>query len=579
MIGIGLREKSPNQSPESPIDRRVGRMPASKRQRRLDASDDRRSIGMDGLTSRHRSRWSARAWTVSAVLILLSATAMARAQGPQFDVGAPPGAAGGASTVGQPLGAADFFDYSSGSIAPISGKAGPGGTHVPASSLAAPPAPVFRTSTASQFAVQPIQEANVPAYGDLDLPEEMEGPENGMTIDAAIELLVKQNLDLEAYRLEIPMADADLLTANLRANPVFYADTQLIPYGHYSFLRPGGPPQSDININYPLDVSFKRAARTRSARAARKVTEAQLQDAIRNSIDNLYTVYVDAVSAALTVKFSETYSKGTHELLGRTERLFRGGQIKEADVLAIRAKLEIAELQVREARQAKVKANRALTLILNLPLNDADKLEVRDTIGQVREVPASREDLIAKALGGRPDLFAIRMGVVRANSDVRLAKANAFPDVYLLYQPYTFQNNTYLGVPSAYSWTLGLTASMPLYNRNQGNITRAKINVTQTQIQASSQERQVVSDVLDAAQELEQSYISVLEFRREIIPASAKMRDAAKTLYLQGEYSVLEFLEAQLAFNDVVKQYRDSMVRHRRAVLDLNTAIGERVLP
>jgi len=183
-----------------------------------------------------------------------------------------------------------------------------------------------------------------------------------MTIDSAIELLVKQNLDLEAQRLEIPMADADLLTANLRANPIFYADTQLIPYGHFSFLRPGGPPQSDININYPLDVSFKRSARTGPRGRPGKSTEAQLQDAIRNSIDNLYTVYVDSVSAALTVKFSETYAKGTRQLsIGRAA--LQGGQIKEADVLAIRAKLEIAELQVREARQAKVKANRALALI------------------------------------------------------------------------------------------------------------------------------------------------------------------------------------------------------------------------
>ena len=67
-----------------------------------------------------------------------------------------------------------------------------------------------------------------------------------------------KNLDLLAAKLEVPMAEADVLTANLRANPIFYADTQLIPYGHFSFLRPGGPPQSDININYPLDVSFKR---------------------------------------------------------------------------------------------------------------------------------------------------------------------------------------------------------------------------------------------------------------------------------------------------------------------------------
>ena len=299
----------------------------------------------------------------------------------------------------------------------------------------------------------------------------MEGPTNGMTLDAAIEVLVKQNLDLEAYRLEIPMADADVLTANLRANPIFYADTQLIPYGHYSFLRPGGPPQSDININYPLDVSFKRLARTRSARAARKVTEAQLQDAIRNSIDNLYTVYVDAVAAALTVKFSETYAKGIRRLLDRNERLFKAGLIREADVLAVRAKLEMAELQVRESSQAKIKANRALTLILNLSLDRADALEVLDPIGQLRDVPQPRDELVSKALAGRPDLLAIKLGVVRAGADVRLAKANAYQDIYVLYQPYTYQNNTYLGVPSAYSWTLGVTAALPFYNRNQGNIT------------------------------------------------------------------------------------------------------------
>ena len=154
-------------------------------------------------------------------------------------------------------------------------------------------------------------------YGDLQLSTEMEdyGPKDGLTLDAAIELLVQQNLDLEAARLEIPMADADVLTANLRANPIFYADTQLIPYGHFSFLRPGGPPQSDVNINYPLDITFKRQARTRSAREAKNVTEAQLQDFVRNSIDNLYTVYEDDVAAGLTVKFSEVYATGIRRLL------------------------------------------------------------------------------------------------------------------------------------------------------------------------------------------------------------------------------------------------------------------------
>ena len=33
------------------------------------------------------------------------------------------------------------------------------------------------------------------------------------------------------------------------------------------------------------------------------------------------------------------------------------------------------------------------------------------------------------------------------------------------------------------------------------------------------------------------------------------------------------------AYNEVVRQYRDALVRHRRSMLDLNTAVGARVLP
>jgi outer membrane protein, heavy metal efflux system len=527
----------------------------------------------------HRAHRFERAIIATSILLILTCTCSA--QGPQFDVGAPPGAAGGASTVGQPLGSANFPDSQTGSIAPISGKPGPGGSHAPAAGLASPGVPVFRTTGAQASIRQSAQPIVVPQYGDLELPPELRdyGTPEGMNLDTAIELLVKQNLDLEAARLEIPMADADVLTANLRANPIFYADTQLIPYGHFSFLRPGGPPQSDININYPLDITFKRQARTRSAREAKSVTEAQLKDAVRNQIDNLYTVYEDVVSAGLTLKFSEVYVAGIRRLFSITEELVKKEQIKPADLEAVKASVMKAELQVKESKQAKIKANRALALILNMPLDDVEKIDVFDPVGQLRPLPLMREELVNKALAARPDLLAIKIGVRRADSDLRLAKANAVPDVYVLYQPYTFQNNTYLGVPSAYSWTLGLTASIPLYNRNQGNVTRAKINIDQTQLQVESQKRIVISDVLNAAQELEQSLVVVVQLREEILPASRKVRDSAFNRFRGGETSALEFLDAQQDFNDNVRLYRDAMVRHRRAILDLNTAVGERVLP
>jgi cobalt-zinc-cadmium efflux system outer membrane protein len=529
----------------------------------------------------NRLRLLARALAALAALLLIAMPA--RSQGPQFDVGAPPGAAGGASTVGQPLGAANFPDPDTGPSAsgPISGRPGPGGTHVLLGGLTTPGVPNFRTSARAQPPVPSLQPLPVPTYGDLDLPagELTYGPSTGMSLDSAIERLVRQNLDLEAARLEVPMAQADVLTASLRANPIFYADYQLLPYGHYSFLRPGGPQQSDININYPLDVTRKRHARTQSAAVAKKVTEAQLQDVIRTQIDNLYTVYVGVVAAGLTEQFSERYLAGITKLYDLNKQLLDRGLIKESDLLAIKANLEKSQLQVRESKQAKFKANQALALILNMPLQDVEKLDVRDPIGTVRDLPLPAETLVTKGLQQRPDLLAIRLGVIRSQKDVKLARANAYPDVYLLWQPFTFQNNTYLGVQSAYSWTLGVTATVPLYNRNQGNIIRARINENQTKIQAASLERNVVNDVLNAIREYEQSRLSVVEMRTEIVPASRAVREAAFRRWQGGETSALEYLDAQQDYNDVVRQYRDALVRYRNAMLDLNTAVGERVSP
>ena len=153
-----------------------------------------------------------------AFAIAILPTATVRAQ--QVSVGTPTGAAGGGSVVGQPLGAASFPDISMPSIAPFA-AAGRRSSHVPASALSTPGAPVH-TTLGAQLTIPAVQPAQAPVqYGELSVEAEVTnyGPPDGMSLDSAIEILVKQNLDLLAARMEIPMADADVLSANLRANP------------------------------------------------------------------------------------------------------------------------------------------------------------------------------------------------------------------------------------------------------------------------------------------------------------------------------------------------------------------------
>src|SRR4051812_6637655 len=148
----------------------------------------------------------------------------------------------------------------------LGGRPGPSAPHVPTSISRPGPRPTTppRNAISVRPPKPPVEE---PAYGPLALPEEAEGVEEGtraggLTLDAAIQRLVDENLDLRALAHEIPKARADILTASLRNNPIFYADSQLIPYGSYSRQRSGGPTQYDVNISYPLDVSHKRQART-----------------------------------------------------------------------------------------------------------------------------------------------------------------------------------------------------------------------------------------------------------------------------------------------------------------------------
>src|SRR5438445_650522 len=117
---------------------------------------------------------------------------------------------------------------------------------------------------------------------------------NGITFDDAITRMLVENIELMAFFHEIPQAEADLVTAGLRNNPLLYADSQFIPYGaNNAAKRPIGPTQYDVAMILPIDVSGKRRERVRVACAARSVVQAQYQDAVRRQIANVGHAFVD----------------------------------------------------------------------------------------------------------------------------------------------------------------------------------------------------------------------------------------------------------------------------------------------
>jgi outer membrane protein, heavy metal efflux system len=421
-----------------------------------------------------------------------------------------------------------------------------------------------------------------PAYSRLELPAgpEDEGPPDGLTLDAAIELMLQRNLELRSRFYEIPQAQADVLTASLRANPILYADSQLIPYGQYSRERPGGPLQYDLNITHPLDLNNKRRARTAVAVQARKVLEAQYQDAVRLWINNLYTAYLDVIAARESARYARVSVKGFDEVLSVTRELYRLSKATRADVERVEVQRDIAEVGLADEQERLRRSKRALAALLFLPPAAAESIELRGSLADSAPPPPPAPDLIRNALEARPDLMSYRLGILRAEADVRLARANRLSDVYMLYQPYTFQNNAPFGAKSATSWAVGMTVPLPVYNRNQGVIERARLNVTQTQIELAALQRQVMAEVEQAEREYAVTRAAVERFKGGLLKKAERMLEDSRRLFEAGETpDVVTYLNARRDYNDVVRQYVDLLVRHRRSMLGLNTAVGQRILP
>jgi outer membrane protein, heavy metal efflux system len=516
--------------------------------------------------------------------VLVACSGSASGQGPTLPGGSPASFGRGRSLLGPSLGASGAsVDSSPGGASeePVSGRAGPSVPRVPAAATAPNRRSVGVPEREGIAAPTALPLAEVPLFGPLSLPARRDdpGPPDGLTLDQAIERLVRENLGLRARAFELPQADADILTAGLRANPLVYFDSQLIPYGTYSSQRPGGPLQYDLNITYPLDVTHKRKARTLVAARARSVLQAQYQDAVRLQLDNLYTAYSDVLAARETIRFAEAARQGLGELLARTRGLHESGTRTIADVSRIEALHEAAEVEVMDAQEVLRGNNRTLGVLLNIPGARAEALEVRGTLHDVYPPPPPVDAQIRLALEGRPDLIAYRLGVGRAEAEVKLAVANRLSDVYLLYQPYTFQNNAPFNKQSATSWALGVTVPLPIYNRNQGNIQRARLNVGQSRVELAEREQQAANEVRQAERQYALTRAAVERIEAKLLPAARRVRDDAYRLFVQGEEEAIVYLNAQREFNEAARQYRDMLVRHRRAMLRLNTAVGQRLLP
>lgn len=424
----------------------------------------------------------------------------------------------------------------------------------------------------------PATPAEAPPGGPLELPAPHEdGPADGLTLDAAIGLVTGQSLSLQAKFREIPKATADVLTAGLRGNPLVFGSVDNAPYGNYSRERPGEVGYG-ITVIQPIDLNRKRVYRVIAAERARQVIHAQYQDAVRVEIDAVSMLFVEALAARETVRYVEASIAGLEEVLATVERLVAGSEMTSLQRERVLVQLDSAALAREQAAASFDKACERLAVALALPSPAVAPLSLRGSLHtDVGQVPAL-EQAIQLAVMNRPDLRAFQLGIHRAGAEIDLAVKERYPDVFVLYTPWGLTDNSALGERNAESWGLSGMASVPLFNRNQGNIRRARLSREQTGLELAQLERQVETETRQAYRDFEVAREKTQRLETVILPRSRAIRDKTLAQMRGGQVDVLSYLQAQREYVDVVRQFRDSLIDLRRAALRINTVVGMRLV-
>ena len=224
-------------------------------------------------------------------------------------------------------------------------------------------------------------------------------------------------------------------------------------------------------------------------------------------------------------------------------------------------------------------AREALALLLNHPPEDSGNLTPRGRIRVDPPIVPPLDELIRTALRFRPDLAAARLGINRSDAEIGLAKANRLDDVILFFDPLSYQDNRPSHLPSGRSWDVGITMPLPILNRNQGNIAKTRVNAQQTRLEYAALERRVVSEVRLAARELKTARETLDRIEQTLRPDAIAAIHRTEADFLANKIRADEYFAKLEDEQDSAKQWRYALVRYRRATLDLNAALGVRLLP
>jgi cobalt-zinc-cadmium efflux system outer membrane protein len=312
-----------------------------------------------------------------------------------------------------------------------------------------------------------------------------------LTLNQADELFLKNNFQLVLKQYDIDRAKAAIITARLFDNPQLSIENVLYnPDTHKVFDMSHNGGQYQAQVSQLFRLAGKRNKNIQLAKAGAKLPEYEFADLLRtlrySLHDDFYKIYFQQRS--ITVYDKEIVS--LKDILHVFEQQYSKGNISEKEVLRIKSLLYTLQAEQSELYNHLEDVQTDLKLIISANAGQFI-IPTMDTTFKneqyVNSVPY--QQLLDSAIANRNDLKQAVAAIGYANMDLSVQKSNAVPDltVSATYDKQGSFIRNYSG--------LGVALPLQLFNRNQGGIKQARINIDASNIAAKNQQLVVENEV------------------------------------------------------------------------------------
>jgi cobalt-zinc-cadmium efflux system outer membrane protein len=182
--------------------------------------------------------------------------------------------------------------------------------------------------------------------------------EGELTADAAVQIALLNNRELQAVYEELGIAQADLVQAGLLRNPIFGAEIR--------FQEGGGPVEFDLGISESFLSILFLPLRKRMAEAAFEATKLRVAGAVLDLAGNVRAAFYEVQGAEQLLEMRRTVAAATEASSDLAKRLNEAGNIRDLDLAAERALHEQAMVDVSAAELEVVEARERLTALMGL---------------------------------------------------------------------------------------------------------------------------------------------------------------------------------------------------------------------